>query len=274
MATRMQRLNVRLSYILDDIVSAYTVDGQDYTSADRDLLLNTASRILYDSFLTVFDSVLERVKNRTREEPDPSVDILKDFVKLKTFGVVGKPTSGFTDYATGNTHCCGIFIDNLPSESNIRLKRILRISSNVSGSPSSDWRSYRIVPEFDVPLSFTSTDNPKHIPNIDNPVAYLTKNSTETARYVRLLPANTSGQSAMMSWLQYPNTDLTSAETEDIQWNSSFDTALLQIAHAVALRDDGDQNGYQSILQSTLMELGVVENVNYLAAKASMKGKP
>lgn len=266
MASRMQRLNVRLSYLLEDIVAAYTDDGQDYTSVNRDELLNTASRILYDACVSIFDDLLDRVKNRSRGEPDPSIDILKDFVVSKLMTL-----SNFVDYASTN-NSFGIWLDDYPSGNINRVKRPLRVVSTVSGG-TTDFRSFKIISQHDIPLVY---DNfmPKYYRSKENPVAYVTFNSARSARYLRLFPANLSGSTALFSWLQYPDTDLTSGGADDIQWNSSFDTAILQIASAVALRDDGKMQDYQNILLSTLSELGLNRGVSEDLAKQNLKGKP
>lgn len=272
MASRMQGLNVRLSYLLEDLVAAYTDDGQDYLSVDRDLLLNTASRVLYDAFVVTYNSLLDRVKNRSRQEADPSVDILKDFVIVKAMTTVGVG-GGFVDRATGESNCAGIWLDNWPSGNVYRVKRPLRLVADVSGGSSTEKKNYKIISEHDVPL-LSSDGLSKFRSGIDSPMAYVTYNMSGTAKYLRMKPNQTSGQTVMFSWLQYPNTDLTSAGTEDIQWSSIFDTALLQIAYALSLRDDGKTPEYQAILQATLRELGVPADVNTEMAKQAMRGKP
>jgi len=277
MAARMQRLNVRLSYVLDDIVAAYTDDGQDYTSVNRDELLNTSSRVLFDAFLQTYDSLLARVKNRSRKESDPASDILKDFIIVKLMGIVGKPAGcGFTDYASGDTDCSGIWLDDYPSGKVWRVKRPLRVTLTVTGA-NVDKKNYRLISEHDVPLVFSTSDNPKYNPSKENPIGYVTYNSVnsvKTAKYLRLMPNHTSGELAVFSWLQYPNTDLTSAETEDVQWSSPFDTGLLQIAYAVSLRDDGKIGESQAVMQAVFREYGIPEDVNAEMVKQATRGKP
>lgn len=272
MASRMQRLNVRLSYLLEDIVAAYTDDGQDYTSADRDLLLNTSSRILFDSAVSFFDDLYDRVKGRSRKDVEPVPDILKDFVITKLMSAVGQPAGrGFSDYARGNTDRSGLWLDDYPSGNVYRVKKPLRVVSRVSGG-TDEWKQFKVLNGYDIPLSLTPI--PMFSPSIENPICYVTFNVSGTAKYLRMIPDCTSGTAVVFSWLQYPNTDLNSGDTADIQWNSSFDTALLRVAYAVALKDDGKLPEYEAELRTTLMELGLIQNTNEDLAKQNLKGKP
>lgn len=272
MAARMQRLNVRLSYLLEDTVAAYSDDGQDYFSYDRDFLLNTSSRILYDAFISTYDSLLSRVKSRSRGEVDPAADILKDFIVVKLMNLVGRPTSrGFTDYANGDTDCAGIWLDDYPSGAVYRVKRPLRLSLTVSGG-NTEKKNYKLIPEYDIPLVFS--DLPKFSPTKDGPLAFVTFNAAKTAKYLRVLPVHTSGTAVVFSWLQYPNTDLTSAGTEDIQWSSTFDTALLQIAYACSLIDDGKLGESEALLMSVFKRFNIPADPNVENAKQIMRNKP
>lgn len=245
MAARMQSLNVRLSYLIDDPVATYNLGGQDYSSALRDEYINQASRFLYNVFYDTYRLLVRKSRNQTNVGIHQAIDLLRDFVINDVFT---SSTQGLFTEDDATDSCLVIPSGN-------RYRQVFHVNGIVSSG--TDKRAYQIIEYQDVTLTFNTS--PKYTPSMYNPIAYYTIYSSGNA--IRIRPAVNDGIAYNVSYLQYPNTNLTSAGAEEIQWSSNYDEDILQLALAFVLKDDGNFQAFDEIVSRVMAHYQVATEI-------------
>jgi hypothetical protein len=233
MGAVQQSLNQRLSELLNDEVDTYDIDGDPYSSADRDGLINSASKFLFNAFYDWYRLLIRKNRGETHIDIRQGIDLLNDFLKsthLSTASFSGIEEDGGTDL--------GLDISGIN-----RLKEILFVNGALDSDSGEVIKNYAILSPHEIILDFENV-LPKYKLSQWNPHCWITKDGSGKAIIRIRRTGTTAGVPFRITYLQYPNDSLRSADSEDIQWRSEFQDTILNIAKAYAYRNNGDDQAY------------------------------
>lgn len=257
MGVRLQALNDRLANELNDPVSNYADNGLSYSSSDRDNLINASSRLLYNAFFDNYRLIVRKLRGETNLDIAKGFDLLSDFIPAPAVFTPSLVVSFPEDSQNGY----GILISSISS----RLKNILHVVDNQSPK-----RTYEILEKQDILKVFSGIS--RFRANNYAPKCWITTKSGSD--YLRLYPM-LSVQNVWVSFLEYPDTSLTSAGAPDLQWRTEFDDTLIKIATAFALLYNGEPDKYQVLVQMCLSNYGLAAQIiNTVAAEEQQKAAP
>jgi len=96
----------------------------------------------------------------------------------------------------------------------------------------------------------TGSNRPPFASNTNDPYVIVTSSTT-----MLTIPSNSDLHT--LTYLKTPNFSMSVAMTNDIEWNATFFEDIKLLAQAHALKDDGNYQGYISILQAVANELNI-----------------
>jgi len=240
-APNMQALNIDLSHKLDDPVALYT-DNQDYTSAERDLFINSASSFLFNGF---YDNFKERIRYKDSEFKEPFQG-LTDFIKLEKITIVSLVTPDEGDVSTvdgANGH--GIpfaTFANPPLE-------VINVAFDIDADGELEVISP--VSTENIPLLLINAGSGGEFDGSTAENPRWLYGAISGVKHFRIIPKlSSAGTSIWISYLKQPVFTLTSGGVPDIDWNTLYHQDILELAFAYARLDNGEPQIFQMLAQS------------------------
>lgn len=251
----LRDVNVALSHALDDPVSVYSEEGDSYTPSVRDYFVMCGSTLLYKGFYDYYRLIVRQSKEKTKIDISSGFELLNDFIATKLVSATGSLTFQ-EDNVSGKA---GVLLENIHA----RVKEILSvvgpIRSSQSGLPK---KSYNLVELHEVAKLFSSL--PNRTASISNRMGFIATTTEATPRKaIRLWDYQEceSGDSYHISFISYPNQNLLSSGSEDLQWSSNYFNDLVQLALAYSRFDDGDVAGFQNIVTGVFSNYSIAPSI-------------
>lgn len=251
----LRDINVALSHALDDPVTLYSEEGDTYTPSVRDFFIMCANALLYKGFYDYYRLIVRKSKEKTKVDISAGFELLNDFIATKLVSATGSLTFQ-EDNVSGKS---GVLFDDIHP----RLKEILSVVGPIRSSQSGlAKKSYALVDLHEVAKLYSSL--PNRTASISNRIGFVGTTTEATPRKALRLwdyQECVAGDSFHVSYISYPNQNLLSSGSEDLQWNESYFNDLVQLALAYSRFDDGDVAGFQNIVSGVFSNYSIAPSI-------------